>query len=204
MWHLLSPQMMLEKPMPAHISYQEHRRTCTIRAHDTSSTEPYVSGLRARVHPSRSGVQAQQEKGDAATASVPDSPTQDRHYAPRCSIKGKHPPPRGPGRGGEVTGELSMARSQHVQPRSILMGQKRAPPRGQWGVPCSLWASHAQPHGKERGPGATGAAEQCGCPQALSPAAAKAKSAKTGCLRASLGRTQPYKIPFNTEAEQHD
>lgn len=120
---------------------------------------------------------------------------------PGAPSKGNIHLPEGSGGGSGVAGGLSTAA---IATRAALQhphGAKRSPTWGYWGVPCSLWASHAQPHGKERGPGAT---EQRGCPQALSPAAAHRQVCKKQDICERAWAELSRKIPFNTEAEQHD
>lgn len=194
--------MMLERPLLARVSSQEHRRTCTTRGRDTSSTEPHISGLRASTYPSRSGVQAQQGKGDAAAASGPDSPTQDRHYAPRCSVKGKHPPPRGVRRG-ERGGRRAIdgLYRNTCSPAASSRG-KEEPHVGDTGASPALCELHTlSPTARREDPGPP---SSVAAPRLFPPQQLIAKSAKKQDVCERAWAELSRKIPFNTEAEQHD
>lgn len=199
---MLSSQMMLERPLLARVSSQEHRRTCTTRGRDTSSTEPHISGLRARAYPSRSGVQAQQGKGDAAAASGPDSPTQDRHYAPRCSVKGKHPPPRGVRRGERGGRRAIDGRYRNTCSPAASSRGKEEPHVGDTGASPALCGLHTlSPTARREDPGPP---SSVAAPRLFPPQQLIAKSAKKQDVCERAWAELSRKIPFNTEAEQHD
>lgn len=182
---------MLERPLLAHVSSQEHRRTCTTRGCDTSSTEPHISGLRARAYPSRSGVQAQQGKGDAAAASGPDSPTQDRHYAPRCSVKGKHPPPRGVRRGERGGRRAIDGRYRNTCSPAASSRGKEEPHVGDTGASPALCGLHTlSPTARREDPGPP---SSVAAPRLFPPQQLIAKSAKNRMSASEPGQNSAVK-----------
>lgn len=183
--------MMLERPLLARVSSQEHRRTCTTRGRDTSSTEPHISGLRARAYPSRSGVQAQQGKGDAAAASGPDSPTQDRHYAPRCSVKGKHPPPRGVRRGERGGRRAIDGRYRNTCSPAASSRGKEEPHVGDTGASPALCGLHTlSPTARREDPGPP---SSVAAPRLFPPQQLIAKSAKNRMSASEPGQNSAVK-----------